>query len=72
MMMILVILKSEISQKIQVVILDNALAELKQKGVTKLILDVRNNPGGLLNQAVEVTDRFLNKRKPYSLYQGSF
>jgi len=41
--------------------LDKALAELKQKGVTKLILDVRNNPGGLLNQAVEVTDRFLNR-----------
>ena len=41
--------------------LDKALAELKQKGITKLILDVRNNPGGLLNQAVEVTDRFLNK-----------
>ena len=39
--------------------LDEALAELKQKGITKLILDVRNNPGGLLNQAVEVTDRFL-------------
>jgi len=41
--------------------LDKALAELKQKGITKLILDVRNNPGGLLNQAVEVTDRFLNR-----------
>jgi len=41
--------------------LDKALADLKQKGITKLILDVRNNPGGLLNQAVEVTDRFLNK-----------
>ncbi|MZG31327.1 MAG: peptidase S41, partial [Nitrospinae bacterium] len=25
------------------------------------ILDLRNNPGGLLNQAVEVTDRFLNR-----------
>ena len=41
--------------------LDTALADLKKKGITKLILDVRNNPGGLLNQAVEVTDRFLNK-----------
>ena len=41
--------------------LDKALADLKQKGITKLILDVRNNPGGLLNQAVEVTDRFLNR-----------
>tara|TARA_B100000686_G_scaffold153032_1_gene160400 strand:- start:2955 stop:4364 length:1410 start_codon:yes stop_codon:yes gene_type:complete len=41
--------------------LDKALEELGQKGITKLILDVRNNPGGLLNQAVEVADRFLNR-----------
>jgi carboxyl-terminal processing protease len=41
--------------------LDKALEKLRVKGITKLILDVRNNPGGLLNQAVEVTDRFLNK-----------
>ncbi len=41
--------------------LDAALAEFEQKGVTKLVLDVRNNPGGLLNQAVEVSDRFLKK-----------
>ena len=41
--------------------LDKALEELGHKGITKLILDVRNNPGGLLNQAVEVTDRFLNR-----------
>lgn len=41
--------------------LDKALEELRGKAITKLILDVRNNPGGLLNQAVEVTDRFLNK-----------
>jgi carboxyl-terminal processing protease len=43
--------------------LDKALEELRGKGITKLILDVRNNPGGLLNQAVEVTDRFLSKEK---------
>ena len=41
--------------------LDAALAEFERKGVTKLVLDVRNNPGGLLNQAVEVADRFLKK-----------
>jgi len=41
--------------------LDEALAEFDKKGVTKLVLDVRNNPGGLLNQAVEVSDRFLKK-----------
>ena len=39
--------------------LDKALAYLRNKNITKLILDVRNNPGGLLNQAVEVSDRFL-------------
>ena len=39
--------------------LDIALAYLERKNITKLILDVRNNPGGLLSQAVEVTDRFL-------------
>ena len=41
--------------------LDAALTEFERKGVTKLVLDVRNNPGGLLNQAVEVSDRFLKK-----------
>ncbi|MFQ5450155.1 MAG: S41 family peptidase [Nitrospinaceae bacterium] len=41
--------------------LDQALDELAKQGATKLILDVRNNPGGLLNQAVEVSDRFLDK-----------
>ncbi|QPJ66844.1 MAG: S41 family peptidase [Candidatus Nitrohelix vancouverensis] len=40
--------------------MDAAIAEMEMKGITKLILDVRNNPGGLLNQAVEVTDRFLD------------
>ena len=39
--------------------LDKALSYLQKKNITKLILDVRNNPGGLLNQAVEVSDRFL-------------
>ena len=41
--------------------LDKALAELEKKEISKLILDLRNNPGGLLNQAVEVADRFLNR-----------
>lgn len=41
--------------------LDKALDDLSKEGITKLILDLRNNPGGLLNQAVEVTDRFLSR-----------
>jgi carboxyl-terminal processing protease len=40
---------------------DRALAGLKSKGMSALILDLRNNPGGLLDQAVEVTERFIPK-----------
>ncbi len=39
--------------------LDKVLNEFREKQVKKLVLDLRNNPGGLLNQAVEVSDRFL-------------
>ncbi|MBI3987376.1 MAG: S41 family peptidase [Lentisphaerae bacterium] len=36
-----------------------ALARLKEQGMTALILDLRNNPGGLLNSSVDVTHAFL-------------
>ncbi len=39
--------------------LDDAVASLKRQGMKSLILDVRNNPGGLLPQAVEVVSRFI-------------
>ena len=32
----------------------------KNKSIEKYILDLRNNPGGLLTQAVKITDMFLN------------
>ncbi len=35
--------------------------KLKAQGATSLILDMRNNGGGLLNQGVLVADTFLNK-----------
>lgn len=41
----------------------NALDSLKNEGMRKLIIDLRYNPGGLLNQAVEVADIFLEKDK---------
>ncbi len=41
--------------------LDKALKKFKNNRIQKLVLDLRNNPGGLLNQAVEVTDRFLDE-----------
>lgn len=43
--------------------LEGALEELQKKGMRALILDLRNNPGGLLSQAVQVADLFLEKGK---------
>lgn len=40
-----------------------ALAELQKKGMKSLVLDLRNNPGGLLNAAVEVSEQFLPAKK---------
>lgn len=39
--------------------LDRALAALDKKKVKGIILDLRNNPGGLLESAIEVASRFL-------------
>ncbi|OIQ15600.1 MAG: peptidase S41 [Flavobacterium sp. MedPE-SWcel] len=36
-----------------------ALVKLKEDGATKIILDLRGNPGGLLNEAVNVCNIFL-------------
>ncbi len=37
-----------------------ALREAKEAGADGLIVDVRNNPGGLLDQAIRVTSQFLS------------
>jgi carboxyl-terminal processing protease len=39
--------------------LEDALVELEKKGMDSLILDLRNDPGGLLNVAADVTGKFL-------------
>jgi carboxyl-terminal processing protease len=39
--------------------LDQAVERLTESGMTRLIVDLRNNPGGLLEQAVEVSERFI-------------
>ena len=41
--------------------LERALDQAKKNGSNALILDLRNDPGGLLNQAVAVSDMFLDK-----------
>ena len=40
---------------------EQALGDLEKKQLKGLILDVRNNPGGLLNTAVEVSEAFVPK-----------
>ena len=39
----------------------SAFNELKDSGMDKLILDLRGNPGGLLNEAVDITNFFIPK-----------
>ena len=39
--------------------LSASLKKLKQEGMKQLILDFRGNPGGLLDQAIEVAQKFL-------------
>lgn len=39
----------------------NAFLDLKEKGIEKLVLDLRGNPGGLLIEAVRVCNIFLEK-----------
>jgi carboxyl-terminal processing protease len=41
--------------------LERALGELKREGATAYILDIRDNPGGLLDQAFAVSNLFLKK-----------
>ena len=38
-----------------------ALEDLRKQGMTSLVLDLRGNPGGLLDQAVKVAERFLQR-----------
>lgn len=40
-----------------------ALEQLKREGVERIILDVRDNPGGLLNEAVAICNLFVPKNE---------
>lgn len=39
----------------------NAINALQKQGMKKIILDMRYNPGGLLNQAIDISELFLKK-----------
>ena len=46
------------------------LSKLKQKGMKSLILDLRGNPGGYLNSAIELANEFLQENKLMVYTQG--
>ncbi len=43
--------------------LRDAITNLKKDGARQLVLDLRNNPGGLLDQAIDVASEFLPRDK---------
>jgi carboxyl-terminal processing protease len=60
----------------------SAIAEARERGLRGIVMDVRNNPGGLLEQAINVTSEFLadgnvlleqnrdGNQKPYPVRKG--
>ncbi len=49
---------------------EDALIQLKAKGMKELILDLRGNGGGYLNAAIAVSDQFLDDKKLIVYTQG--
>lgn len=50
--------------------LSDALKALDQNSLRGMILDLQNNPGGLLQQAVDVSDHFLEKKQLIVYHYG--
>jgi len=50
--------------------LDDAVSNLRKQGMKSLILDLRGNPGGILEQAVEVVSRFVPAGKTVVSVKG--
>ncbi|MFA7331926.1 MAG: S41 family peptidase [Candidatus Delongbacteria bacterium] len=50
--------------------LATAIEELKAKGLKRLVLDLRGNPGGLLREAAAVSELFLPKGTPIVVTRG--
>ncbi len=48
----------------------DALVKLKAEGANKLILDLRGNGGGLMNEAVKIVNLFVNKGLPVVSMKG--
>ncbi len=50
--------------------MDQALARLGERSIQGLVLDLRGNPGGILQEAVAVCDRFLRKGQSIVSHHG--
>lgn len=50
--------------------LDDAVADLRKKGMKSMILDLRGNPGGILEQAIQVVSRFVPDGKTVVSVKG--
>jgi len=50
--------------------LRTSLDDLKSKGMSRLILDLRGNPGGYLEQAVKIADEFIGGNKTIVFTKG--
>ncbi|MCP5110734.1 MAG: S41 family peptidase [bacterium] len=49
---------------------DKAIRKLGEENIDGLVLDLRGNPGGLLNEGVAVADRFLRKGQTVVKHRG--
>lgn len=50
--------------------LDGSLATLEEAGISSLVIDLRNNPGGLLSSAVEASSLFLAEKRLVVFTEG--
>lgn len=50
--------------------LGEAISKLKSQGMTQLVLDLRGNPGGILDQAIKVASRFIPHGKVITSVKG--
>lgn len=57
-------------QETTVAELDEAVSNLRKQGMKSLILDLRGNPGGILEQAVQVVSRFIPNGKTVVAVKG--
>jgi carboxyl-terminal processing protease len=47
-----------------------SMADLRKRGMKKLLLDLQGNPGGYMNQAIDLADEFLSEGKKIVFTKG--